>query len=64
MVTKVINDGRQVHRGDSGNNETPNHKKPMINSGPGIARLRQACGIALSQLLLVPEGCDRAIRRA
>jgi len=46
---------RHVHRGDSGNNETPNHmRKPIINSGPGIAKPRQACGIALSQLLLVP----------
>ena len=56
---------RQAHRGYSGNNETPNHMhKPTINSGLGIARPRQARGIALSQLLLVLEECDRAIRRA
>ena len=56
---------RQVHKGESGNKETPNHiRNPITNSGPGIAKPRLTRGIALSQPLLVPEGCDKAVKRA
>ena len=57
---------RHVHKGESGNKETPNHiRNPITNSGPGIAkpRLIMTRGIALSQPLLVPEGCDKAVKQ-
>ena len=47
---------RHVHNGEMGNRETPSHRhKPTINSGPGIAKLREVEGMASSQPLLVPE---------
>ena len=62
---KMSIEERQVHHGERGNKVTPSHKrKPITNSGPGMAKPRQALGIALSQPLLVPEGCARAVKRA
>ena len=36
----------------------------QINSGPGIARVRETCGIVLSHPLLAPEEWKRAVSRA
>ena len=38
--------------------------KVTTNSGPGIAKLNVTQGTAGSQLLLVPKGCDKAVKWA
>ena len=57
MVTKAVHRREaSIHNGERGNKVTPSHRhNPTTNSGPGMAKPRQALGIALSQPLLVPE---------
>ena len=62
MVTKAE---RQVHKGETGNKETPSQRQsPITNSGPGMDKPRQAQGITFSQPLAVLEGCARAFKQA
>ena len=56
---------RQVHIGESGTKEIPNLMcNPITNYGPGIAEPKLTQVTAFSQPLLVPDGCERAVKRA
>ena len=46
-----------MHNGERGNKVTPSYKRKRLTnySGPGMAKSRQALGIALSQPLLVQK---------
>jgi len=52
-----------VHSGERRKQGIPSHRhNPTTNSGMGMAKPRQALGIALSQPFLVPDGCARAVK--
>ena len=54
-----------MHSGERGNKVTPSHRvNPTKYSGLGMTKPRYAKGIALSlPLIVLPEGCARAVKR-
>ena len=63
MVTKAVYRREASVQWRKRKQGIPSHRhNPTTNSGMGMAKPRQALGIALSQPFLVPEGCARAVK--